>query len=153
MPDGQESFDDDELFDLARSAVGGAAVPHDVIAAARAAFGLRSLDAELAALIYDSRADERLLAGMRAPADASRVLVFRTGEATLEMEFADGRALGQIDPPVGDRVELESPEGPLGRAEVDGNGCFSIDGNFSGLLRVRLYGGDRVALVTEWARM
>lgn len=153
MPDSQEPLCDDEMFDLARSVMAEAAVPEAVLAAARAAFELRTLDAELAALIYDSRTDERLLAGTRAASDAPRVLVFRTGEATLEVEFTDGRALGQIDPAIGGTVSLESPQGRLGQAEVDDSGCFSITGDFAGMVRVCLHAGTEPTLVTEWARL
>jgi len=153
MPDSPEPLDDDEMLDLARSVMAEAAVPDAVLTAARAAFELRNLDAELAALIYDSRTDERLLAGTRAAADAPRVLVFRTGEATLEVEFADGRALGQIDPAAGGTISLESPQGRLGQAEVDASGCFSIAGDFAGMIRVCLHDGAEATLVTEWARL
>jgi hypothetical protein len=153
MPFSPEPLDDDELMDLAKSATAETAVPAEVLAAARAAFELRALDAELAALISDSRSDDRLLAGTRGTAQVPRVLVFRTGEATLEVEFADGRALGQIEPPVRGTVSLESPQGRLGQAEVDDFGCFSIAGDFSGMIRVSLHDGTEATLVTEWARL
>jgi hypothetical protein len=149
MPDSPEPLDDDEMLDLVRSAMAEATVPDAVLTAARAAFELRTLDAELAALIYDSRTDEHLLAGTRA-AEAPRVLVFRTGEATLEVEFADGRLLGQIDPAAGGTVSLVSPQGRL-EAEVDDSGCFSIAGDFTGMIRVCLHNGGEPKLVTEWA--
>jgi hypothetical protein len=153
VPHSRDPLDDDELFDLARSVSAGAAPPAEVMAAARAAFELSTLDAELAALIYDSLTNEHLLAGTRATSDGPRVLVFRTGEATLEVEFADGRVLGQIDPPAGGPVSLESPQGRLGQAEVDEFGCFLITGDFAGLIRLRLHNGAEATLVTEWARL
>ena len=66
--------------------------------------------------------------------------MFRTGESTVEVEFADGRALGQVDPPPGGTVILESPQGRLGEAEVDSVGCFLIAGDFAGTIRVSLCG-------------
>lgn len=153
MQDSREPLSDDALLDLVRLVTSeAAALPDDVMVAARAAFELRAMDVELAALIYDSRNDDRLLAGSRA-AGSARILVFRTGESTVEVEFADGRALGQVDPPPGGTVILESPQGRLGEAEVDSVGCFLIAGDFAGTIRVSLCADDRPTLVSEWARL
>jgi 5-keto 4-deoxyuronate isomerase len=154
MLEGQESSDDVELLAMLRSMLtGSAAVPAAVTAAARAAFDTRSLDAELAALIYDSATDDRLLVGSRAAADSARILVFRTEESTIEIEFVDGRALGQIDPAGAGTVSLESPQAALGQAEIDSAGCFVIEGSFSGMIRIVLHGPDDARLVTEWTRL
>lgn len=154
MQDSWEPPDDEELLDLVKSVMSEvAAVPHAVTEAARVAFELRTIDIELAALIYDSRVDDRLLAGSRAAGSSARILVFRTDEATVEVEFRDGRALGQIDPPSGGLVSFESPQRRLGEAEIDSFGCFVIEGDFAGVIRVILHGRDEAKLVTEWARL
>jgi len=154
MQDSWEPPDDDELLDLVKSVMSEiGAVPHEVTVAARAAFELRTFDIELAALIYDSRIDNRLLAGTRAAESSARILVFRTGESTVEVEFRDGRALGQVDPPSAGLVSFESPQRRLGRAEIDSFGCFVLEGEFAGMIRVILHSGDDAKLVTEWARL
>jgi len=154
MLEGSEPADDEELLDLLKSMLTGAsAVPAAVTAAARAAFETRSLEAELAALIYDSAIDDRLLAGSRGPADPARILVFRAEESTVEVEFADGRALGQIDPASPGTVSLESPQAQLGQAQIDSTGCFVIAGSFSGLVRIVLHSPEDAQLVTEWTRL
>lgn len=154
MLEGPESGDDVELLALLKSMLTGAsAVPAAVTAAARAAFETRSLEAELAALIYDSATDDRLLAGSRAAADSARDLVFRTEGSTVEIEFVDGRALGQIDPVGVETVSLESPQATLDQAQVDSAGCFVLEGSFSGLVRIVLHGPDDARLVTEWTRL
>jgi hypothetical protein len=151
MLEGPESSDDVELLAMLRSMLtGSAAVPAAVTAAARAAFDTRSLDAELAALIYDSATDDRLLVGSRGAADSARILVFRTEESTVEVEFVEGRALGQIDPVGAETVSLESPQATLGQAEIDSAGCFVMAGSFSGMVRIVLHGPGDARLVTEW---
>ncbi len=154
MLEGSEPGDDVELLAILKSMLtGSAAVPAAVTAAARAAFDTRSLEAELAALIYDSATDDRLLIGSRAAADSVRILVFRHEGSTIEIEFVEGRALGQIDPVSAGMVSLESPQAQLGQAEVDGAGCFVIEGSFSGLVRLVLRGPAETRLVTEWTRL
>jgi hypothetical protein len=145
---------DEELLKLVRVMLTGpAAVPPEVVVAARAAFELRSLDAELAALIYDSETDDRLLVGSRATESSARILVFRAEESTVEVEFRDGRALGQIDPPSAGEVCLESPLAQLGEACIDSAGCFVIEGSFTGMVRIIVQSPDRTQLVTEWTRL
>jgi hypothetical protein len=154
MFESSEPADDAEMLDLVKSVLTGpAAVPPEVVTAARAAFELRSLDVELAALIYDSETDNRLLAGLRAPESSARTLVFRAEESTVEVEFREGLILGQIDPPSRGRVSLESPRSRLGEAAIDSAGCFVIEGSFTGMIRITLHGPDDTQLMTEWTRL
>ena len=57
---------DDRLIEVLRRALAEAdEVPTEVVAAARAAWTWRTIDAELAALVHDSTLDDQELAGVR----------------------------------------------------------------------------------------
>lgn len=93
-------FEDDSklLARLAGLAARIDSVPAEVIAAARGSFTWRTVDLELAELMYDS-AEERELVGVRSESDG-RHLTFATGDLTVEMEISTSGALvGQIVPP------------------------------------------------------
>ena len=147
---------DAELLDaLAGVAARADPPPADVLAAARAALALRTLDAELVALVRDSAADGSQLAGVRGPA-GSRLLSFGLDPASedlhVEMEVApqaDGRRLvGQVRAGGEDAVvELETAFGRRTLA-TDRLGRFAEEVP-AGPLRLRLRLQSRL-LVTEW---
>ena len=78
-------------------AVGGA--PADVVAAAKATFTWRTIDAELAELTFDSVADTDALAGVRG-GGGPRALTFEHDDVVVEVEVSEhaaGRTLvGQV---------------------------------------------------------
>lgn len=156
MNDGEhEDQDDDlELVDrlgaIARTVDGP---PAEVVAAARAAFTWRTIDAELAELVYDSWLDDQVLTGVRA-AGGLRRLRFDAEELKLEVEVeaVDGsgcQLVGQVVPPRPGVVEVRHAERSLS-VPVDGLGRFSVprvpSGNIS--LRCRAEGGPTVD--TTW---
>ena len=72
--------DDDVLLDELRALVADDdPVPERVLAAARGSFTWRTIDAELAALVYDSALDAERLTAVRS-ADTVRLLTFETAE-------------------------------------------------------------------------
>jgi hypothetical protein len=99
-------------------------VPAEVIASARASFALRSIDDELASLVYDSMTDGDLFAGVRSGTRAVRQLSFEAGELVLEMEVTGARYLvGQVVPPQVAVIELRHRGGTT-NVETDELGCF-----------------------------
>jgi hypothetical protein len=81
------SDDDDLLADLGRVLGQVDPPPDHVREAAAAAIELRSLDADLAALLGD--ADAPVDAGVRSAADLAGPLVFEVGAVVVEVEIAD----------------------------------------------------------------
>ena len=106
---------DDRLVEVLRRALAEAdEVPTEVVAAARAAWTWRTIDAELAALVHDSTLDDQELAGVRGAATV-RALSFTVGEHFLELEVAedgDRRSIvGQVMPAHEPGLILEGADG------------------------------------------
>jgi hypothetical protein len=142
------------------SHTGTADVPADVLAAARASFTWRTVDAELATLSYDSLlADAGPTSTVRSGTPAPRVLTFSTPRLDLEVELIDGRLDGQLlpgsDPSLaavhleGGDVEICDAGGPVASAPVDELGCFSVgivpDGPVRFLVRL-----PQARVATDW---
>jgi hypothetical protein len=152
---------DDELAGwLARVVSRADPVPEPLLAAARAAYGLRDLDAWVAELVRDSAVD--------APAavvrgDGRRLLSFEAGDVVIECEVrrhpAQVDVLGQL---VGGTTAsitahiAATPSDPGARttataeAPVDGQGRFSIRGLPGGVLRLGCRLADGTVIVTSW---
>jgi hypothetical protein len=99
-------------------------VPPGAVVSAGASFALRSIDDELASLVYDSLTDADLFAGVRSGTRAVRQLSFEAGELVLEMEVTGARYLvGQVVPPQVAVIELRHRGGTTD-VETDELGCF-----------------------------
>ena len=120
--------DDDELQELLRDALAEQRdIPARFVEAGKASFAWRSIDAELAALSYDSVGDASALAGAsRADHAAIRELTFAFRDATVHVQIARGGLHGQVVPPRGGEAELHVEGRPLRRTEVDDQGWFSF---------------------------
>ena len=133
------------------------AVPVESVAAAKSVFAWRTLDAELAALSYDSDVAEDAMAGMRSSGTATaRLLTFESAGLTVEVEASPAgsgdrwRLQGQLVPPGPGTVEVRYANGIVS-VEVDEVGRFSADGVPSGPVSLRCRpasGGGAVA--TDW---
>ena len=121
--------------------------PPDVTAAAKELFTWRTVDAELAALTFDSLLDDEP-AAVRSTAVAPRLLTFEADGIAVELEVetepgAGRRLVGQVVPPRAGHLELVV-DGRTDRAPVDDIGRFVV-----GLpdepqrLRLRLAVGER----------
>ncbi|HZG93541.1 MAG TPA: hypothetical protein VEZ46_02410 [Mycobacteriales bacterium] len=142
--------DDEQLLSELRSAlVDHDPVPDDVVAAARDAFGWRTLDADLAALSYDSLLDERELAGVRSAGDAARLLTFESPVLTVEVEVGSGRIIGQLVPPQPGEVEVRHVGGST-TVPADAVGRFVANGVPAGPVSLRCRTTDATAVVTDW---
>lgn len=93
-------------------------VPAIVLDAARAGFGWRSLDWELAQLTADS-----LLVGADVRGEQPRLLTYQAGERAIEVEVSDLggrlRILGQLVPPQPARVRADQPGTGAGQDPVE----------------------------------
>ena len=144
---------DDGLVDrLRRVAAEADPVPAAVLAAARAAFDLRTLDADLAELVADSRDSAALVRGP----GGRRQLAFAAGAVTLDVEVTeDGtrrRLLGSAEGTTGPVTAHSSRAGvaPV-TADLDEAGRFLLDGLAAGPTRLSCPGAAGRAVVTAWA--
>lgn len=153
MTDGQgEAALENELRVIARYVD---PVPVDAVRVAKESHVWRTIDAELADLVYDSLVDQDEPAPTRG-AGEPRLLTFRAGELTIEIEaVGDGATcdlFGQIVPAGPRRVRLHHPGG-LVELAVDDLGRFGHRGVPSGPARVqfRVPGeASDVVIVTQW---
>jgi hypothetical protein len=129
-------------------------VPADTIAGAKALFGLRRLDEELAEIVRDSAEEHGRLLAVRGAGDV-RLISFETGPVAVELQVTDrGQVrdlVAQIAGTTVPRAEVETPGGR--RSAPVGDGLFTLEDVPAGLLRLRLFTADGAELVTSWVRV
>ena len=115
------------------------------LAAAYGAVGLATVEAELAALVYDSRAPELVLT--RAEEAQARIVTFANDHLTIDLELlADGRTIvGELQPAEAVPVELETVGHGSVAVVADEFGRFRLVSDATSL-RIRVVG----RLVTPW---
>ncbi|MEV6415087.1 hypothetical protein [Kribbella sp. NPDC051718] len=125
---GQWWSDDDQLFEALGDALTSAGeVPPGFVEAGKAVFAWRTIDAELAALTYDSAWDTGEVLVTRAAESASlRRLTFATESLSIELELTPDELIGQVSPPQGGTVQLTAGSDDLGTAPVDDLGFFVV---------------------------
>lgn len=150
------AVDADELFDRLRTVAGLLdPVPSEVVAAAKASYTWRTVDAELAVLSYDSFLDAEILAGVRGSRGA-RQLTFSSPALTIEVEVEPGTTpalSGQIVSPEPAVMEVRTEQGTR-MVEVDELGRFEVTELPAGLVSFRC-SPRRVglpAVATDWVR-
>lgn len=140
--------DDDQLVAMLGEALREAdAVPRELVDAGRAAYAWWGIDAELAALVYDS---EHEPAATRTDTATLRALTFASPRLTVELEVADGCLIGQVVPPGAARIELQTRGGDVARFTADELGCFTVGAPPSGPFRLRCRVGASVDILTSW---
>ena len=143
--------DDSLLEDLGAALRSVAPASGAMLAAGDAAYAWRTVDAELAALSYDSQLDGELLtrggAGM-----PTRSLVFEGRSLSVDIEITAETLLGQLLPPVLGQVVVITAEGEAGRAVVDELGRFRLPPPPPGLIRLRCE-TPTGTLVTGWVQI
>jgi hypothetical protein len=142
--------DDEALLALLGEALAETRHPQNeaLMDGARAAFSFRTMDQELAALVYDSSLEPESVGAGRAP-DGPRTVVFETADVSVEIEIHDGGMIGQVVPPGQGTVTAEGPDGRRTQVETDELGCFALDTPGHGPVRLHITTGDAAA-VTEW---
>jgi hypothetical protein len=149
--------DDDErlLAALRRLTATVDAVPLSSVTAARAAFGWRTLGAEVAAVAYDSALATPSPVGVRGVATQGRFLSFEAPGVTVEMEAISSgprrRVRGELAPPQPGPVEARQP-GRSTTVVADEMGRFLVDDLRAGPLSLRLPGRRALAgaVITDW---
>ena len=121
----QHWADDDALLAALSEAVEAEyEVPRDFIEAGKAAFTWHSIDAELAALTFDS-AVPAAVAAVRAEEASPRFLTFTSADLTIEMEIGADAIIGQIVPPRSPRPPMKSAASSSGPCHRPRSGCTS----------------------------
>jgi hypothetical protein len=143
--------DDEQLLaELAEAVRAAGDVPAGFIAAGKAAFAWRNVDAELATLTDASTAG---LVGTRAEPASLRSLSFVARELSIEVEVTADALLGQIVPAQPGEVRLHQRDGSTRTVPVDDVGWFVVRPVPEAMFRllVRTAGGS--AVITEWVTL
>jgi hypothetical protein len=114
--------------------------PASVVEAARASLTWRSIDAELAALAFDSAVDQPV--GAVRSAGGPRQLAFDAPGLTVEVEVslagASRRLIGQLTPPLPARIEVRHAGG-ITTVDIDALGRFRADAISPGPVSLRCH--------------
>lgn len=153
---GPHRWDDDDrlLEDLAAALRGVVPATEAMVAAGDAAYAWRTVDAELAALRYDSSLDgELLVRGATVAAGMpTRSLVFESRSVSVDIEITAATLEGQLLPPVVGEVVVVTAAGEAGRAVVDALGRFRLPAPPRGLIRLQCTTPNG-SLVTGWIQI
>lgn len=124
-------------------------VPLAVTDAGKAAFTWRTIDAELAELVFDSARDE--LVGVRSETLTERQLTFQTPSVEIEvMIVGDTRHLvGQLVPAQEAEVTLIAGESSS-QTKTDHLGRFDFSAVETGRIRLQIRNGEGLSITTAW---
>jgi hypothetical protein len=143
--------DEQLLAELREALYTAEQVPDGFVAAGKAAFAWRTVDAELAALAQET-SDVDSLAGVRAERAAVRALSFLASDISIELEVTPDALLGQLVPARPGTIEVQTQEGGRQTVTVDESGWFAIRPLPSTMFRLHLQtANDNV--ITEWVRL
>jgi hypothetical protein len=133
--------------------------PAEVTELAKQSFGLRTVDAELAALVADSEIE-----GTAAPVRAGvqqqipRLLTFQTPQLLVELEIGTSggghRILGELVPEGPATVEVRQPRvSGLRSVQADVDGRFVIESLQPGPFSLTCRRAGRSPVATEWTSL
>lgn len=141
--------DDTAMLGLLRQALEVAdPVPRHVVAAARGAIAWRTVEEDLASLVFDSSTE---LTGVR-DLSSARQLTFRSRGVEIEImlvEAAQRRLVGQLVPAQSATVRLEGTDEHFEQTS-DQFGRFSFDRVHTGPVRLSVAGGSGATVTTDW---
>jgi Tfp pilus tip-associated adhesin PilY1 len=145
-------WSDDELFAALKQALRAAQnVPKEFIEAGKAAYAWHNIDAELAALTYDSAVSVGAgTAVTRSEPATLRALTFAASQLTLELEVTGDALRGQLVPPQAGTIEVRTAAGPVADAAVDEVGYFVIRPVPSGSFRLSCRTTSGITILTGW---
>jgi hypothetical protein len=145
-----QQWADDRLMAALGEAVRAARdVPPEFTEAGKAAYTWRTVDAELAALTFDS-AVEAAAPALRAEEASPRFLTFAGAELTIELEIGPDSIVGQIVPSQAGHVDTCPASGAAATAELDEIGCFIIRPLPASPFRLHCHTATGVSVLTTW---
>jgi hypothetical protein len=147
----QDHQDEQLLSDVGAAIAAADAVPAAVLDAAKASFTWRTVDAELAELVFDSATEE--LVGVRSASETTRQMTFRAPGVEIEVSLlSEGtrRIIGQLVPPQHAEIELRYGTESR-RVTTDHLGRFTLHDVPVGPVSLRcIYGDDAAVVQTDW---
>jgi hypothetical protein len=142
--------DDEELLAALGDALrADTRVPQSFLEAAKATFAWHDIDAELAALTYDSARREPVPALTRAEPAALRAFTFVARHLTIELLLSDGALRGQVVPPQAGEAELRTVRGTVTAVPIDEVGYFALSPVPPGPCRLYIRTADGAAVLTD----
>jgi hypothetical protein len=123
-----DRWDDERLFQEIAAAVAPPEVPEQILRSAEAVYTWRTIDADLAALAFDSALAPAFEPGLRGDQAALRTLTFESRDLVLDLELSSGALMGQVVAPGRVTVELTTLDAPQESTDVtvDEVGFFSV---------------------------
>ncbi|MGP0022315.1 MAG: hypothetical protein ACLPKE_02975, partial [Streptosporangiaceae bacterium] len=118
--------------------------------AARTARGRDNAGAEFARLVYDSARERYAAGGLRSEAASIRALTLASAHFCLELEVIGDRLLGQLVPPHGTAVEVQSQASASTQIWIDEIGCFLLEPVPATPFRLHWRSEDGAEVVTDW---
>lgn len=148
-------LDDDALLNVLQQVVGHyEPPPRGSAEMAKAIYGLRSADAELARLVSDSdlvTAQPALRSGT-----SSRLAVFDAADLSVEIEIEPGaqagsfRLVGQLIPAGAARIQVRQRQADSVSVDADDRGRFTVERLTGGPLSLLCERDGMPATATEW---
>lgn len=144
--------DDGLLAELGRALGTATEVPKAVMDAAKSVYTWRTVDAELAALAYDSAFDTDLLA-FRGDFAPVRTLTFECDALVVELGVCGNGLVGELIPAQAGTIEVRTLRGRPISVPVDDLGCFRIRPAPSGPFSLHVLAERSVDVVTDWVTL
>jgi hypothetical protein len=152
--------DEDELFRRLTEMLSPQHNPPAMVTElAKQSFGLRTVDAELAALVADSEVEGTAAAVRRgAQADIPRLLTFETADLLVELEIGGAsrsrRILGELVPAGPAKIQVRQPGTSASHlVDADEDGRFVIDRLQPGPFSLTCRRPGRPPVTTEWTSL
>jgi hypothetical protein len=143
--------DDDALLTAVKEALDEARdMPASFVDAGVTSYAWHNIDAELAALTYDSSRDLLAGASTRAEPAELRCLTFDANNLTIELEIIAGALHGQVVPPQPGTIELRHAGGAVTTAEINDVGYFTASPLPEGTFRLYCNTNSGVSVLTDW---
>ncbi|MGH3912132.1 MAG: hypothetical protein ACRDTC_01770 [Pseudonocardiaceae bacterium] len=145
-------IDDDQLLkELGEALRRAGPITDDDLVQATGAFTWRTVDEELAALVFDSSIHER--AQVRGETvTGGRTLIFEGDTVSVEVDATPDVLLGRVVPPGRADISLITCHGTADETTTDDMGSFVLPTAPSGPMRLRCR-TTTTRLVTDWIRL
>jgi hypothetical protein len=156
LDQGAEDMTDEQLMEaLGTGLRASERVPAEIVAAAKASYTWREIDAELAALTFDSITETPEMAGVRSGGGGPRALTFEHQDVVVDVEIdEDGTVIGHVVPVSVEWVEVQqATAGEPVRVAADERGRFRAPGVGRGPFRLLCRfgaGAPFPMLLTDW---